>query len=394
MKKSILLLVFVLICGKIFSQIDPLNSPYSQNGQYSVVMDSVMNSQPTDMLIFRPSSSTGGPFPTLLFQPGANGTGTSYINKHSYDIYWSHLASYGFVIFIINNTSGGPNSTLFTTAHDWIKTNTNNTSSWMNSYVDLGRFIVSGHSNGGMNATDIIINRPSEIKGIIYMASYPNPGMLGFGAQNVGSYNGKVLFLNGSEDDTSAPLVGTTNSVSLTAYSNRFTTVSCKSRVLFSGIGHGGFGDYNNPSQPVGTIGRASATASVRHYLVSFLLSQFKFDQVAFNGFNSTLLRPTSVGEYDNSCSVVTGENMNSMESKESFTLFPNPARNNIQLSFVNNQTGTIKVYNSIGSKVYELNVENESQVILNISSIPSGIYIMNFEGTDGIVYSHKFLID
>ena len=176
-----------------------------------------MTATPNDLLVLRPSSSACGPFPTVLFQPGANGTGTSYINKHSYDIYWQHLASYGFVVIIINNTAGGPNSTLFTQTHDYIKTKVNNSSHWMHSYVDLNKFIVAGHSNGGMNATDIIINRPSEIKAIIYMASYPNPGILGLGAQNVTNYNGKVMWMCGNEDDTSAPLVGATNDIASNA---------------------------------------------------------------------------------------------------------------------------------------------------------------------------------
>lgn len=393
MKKTVLLIFSVIILGNAFSQIDPLNSPYYQNGTYNVVMDSVMNSQPTDMLIFRPSTNTGGPYPTLLFQPGANGTGTSYINKHSYDLYWSHLASYGYVIFIINNTSGGPNGTLFTTAHDWIKTNTNNTSSWMNSYVDLGRFIVAGHSNGGMNATDIIINRPAEIKGIIYMASYPNPGMLGFGAQNVSNYNGKVLILNGDEDETSAPLVGTTNAVALTAYQTRFSAVSCKSRVLFTGIGHGGFGDYNNPSQPVGTIGRNKTTASIRHYIVSFLNSQFKYNQTSFNNLNSITLRPNSVSEFENTCSTVTNEDEIELNNSNELTVFPIPAKNNITVNFNNIQTGNILIYNNIGNLMYKNNVNSVSEANINTESFTSGIYIICFEGEDGTKLTQKFII-
>ncbi|NMC99807.1 MAG: hypothetical protein GYA62_08815, partial [Bacteroidales bacterium] len=111
MRKILSFLIFAVLSISAYNQIDPLLSPYYQNGPYSVVMDSDMTATPNDLLFFRPSSSTGGPFPTVLFQPGANGTGTSYINKHSYDIYWQHLASYGFVVIIINNTAGGPNST-------------------------------------------------------------------------------------------------------------------------------------------------------------------------------------------------------------------------------------------------------------------------------------------
>jgi hypothetical protein len=263
----------------------------------------------------------------------------------------------------------------------------------MNSYVDLGRFIVAGHSNGGMNATDIIINRPSEIKGIIYMASYPNPGIFGFGAQNVSSYNGKVLLLNGDEDDTSAPIVGTTNAVALTAYQTRFSAVSCKSRVLFAGIGHGGFGDYSNPAQPVGTIGRNKATASIRHYIVSFLNSQFKYNQTSFNNFNSITLRPTSVSEFENTCSNVTSENEIELNNSNELTVFPVPAKNNITLNFNNVQTGKVLIYNSIGKLMFFGNTISNSEVKINTESFTSGIYIICFEGEDGSKLTQKFII-
>ncbi|MBI5540986.1 MAG: T9SS type A sorting domain-containing protein [Bacteroidia bacterium] len=393
MKKTALIILSFIFLSNIYSQIDPLLSPYYQNGTYSVVMDSVMNSQPTDMLIFKPSTNIGGPFPTILFQPGANGAGSSYINKHSYDLYWSHLASYGYVIFVINNTSGGPNSTLFTTAHNWIKTNVNNSLSWMHNYVDLGRFVVAGHSNGGMNATDIIINRPSEIKAIIYMASYPNPGMFGFGAQNVTTYDGKVLLLNGSEDDTSVPLVGTTNSVSATAYQSKFNAVECKTRVLFNGVGHGGFGNYNNPDQPVGTIGREKATASIRHYIVSFLNSQFKYNQISYLNLSNIAVRPNSVGEFENTCSSVTNENELLFSNVNDFNLFPIPAKNNLNVSFNDNKTGSIFIYNCIGELLITNDVFDKTEITINLNNFTKGMYLINFKGNKGENITRKFVV-
>ncbi|PLX00909.1 MAG: hypothetical protein C0594_15050 [Marinilabiliales bacterium] len=307
MKTSILLKIIlftsiITACISVaFSQTDPLNSPYFTNGPENVIIDSIMTSTPEDVLIFRPDNSNNGPYPTVLFQPGAN-SGTEYINKHSYDLYWEHLASYGFVIIIINNTEGGPNGTLFSETHDWIKDSVADINHWMHSYIDLSKFIVSGHSNGGMNATDIIIDRPDEINAILYLASYPNPGMFGLGAQNVSGYTGKAFFICGSEDDTSVPMLGSTNDIAQEAYNTRFTSAECKTWVMVDGAGHGAFGDYNNPDQPVGTIGRDSATASIRHYITSFLLSEFKSDSYANDQMINPDNQPGTISEFLCTC--------------------------------------------------------------------------------------------
>lgn len=375
MKKVLVVCLLLLSICSLKAQIDPLTSPYYGDGPYTVVMDSNMTASP-DILIFRPSSSEGGPYPTVLFQPGAN-SGTAYITKHSYDLYWEHLASYGYVVIIMNNTAGGPNASLFTNMHDWIKSQINLGTTWMSQYVDLSRFIVSGHSNGGMNATDIIIDRPSEIDAIVYMASYPNPGIWGIGAQNVTTYSGKVMLMCGSEDETSAPLVGTTNDVAETAYTSKFSSVDCKSWVFFNGIGHGGFGDYNNPAQPVGTIGRENVTASVRHMLVSFLNSQFYWDGPAFTNFSVVANRPNSVGEFNNTCETMVGAEELNM-SKE-LSLYPNPASDMIKINGIPEQV-TVSIYDFQGRKVEEIyNCSNE--MLVNVSNYTKGGYIIHVDG-------------
>lgn len=371
MRKLIASIFFLGSVILLNAQIDPLLSPYYGQGPYTVVMDSNMTTSP-DILIFRPSSSNDGPFPTLLFQPGAN-SGTAYITKHSYDIYWQHLASYGYVIIIMNNTSGGPNTTLFKNMHNWIKTQVSAGGNWLSEYIDLSRFVVAGHSNGGMNATDIIIDRPSEIDAIIYMASYPNPGILGIGAQNVSNYTGKVMLMCGDEDETSVPLAGSTNDVAETAYSTRFTNVACKTWVFFEGVGHGGFGDYNNPAQPVGTLGRDKVTASIRHFIVSFLNSQFQYDATAFDSFSQTALQPTSVFEFNNTCGVVV--NINDEDFSDSFTMYPNPACEYLLIKGIEYST-RIKISDMNGRILSEYILTDDSQV--DVSDLPAGIYLLN----------------
>lgn len=372
MKKSTILILLSFIALFVTAQIDPVNSPYYQSGTYTVESDSTEGMSPADVLIFRPDNADNGPYPTILFQLGANSIGTSIINRHSYDLYWEHVASYGFTVIIIDNSEGGPNATIFTDIHDWIKSNVETTGHWMESYVDLNKFYVSGHSNGGMNATDIIIDRPTEINGIAYMASYPNPGMLGFSAQNVTAYTGNVLLMCGDEDDTSAPLVGSTNDVARTAYDEKFGSEESKTWVLLTGVGHGGFGDYDNPEQPVGTAGREPVTASVRHYLLSWLLSQAYNNQTAYDNLTNTANQPNTTGEFETTTSTPTF--VSALDNKTNVSLYPNPASECLTLSA--NKISKIEVFDMLGNKIYE-NLPNSKTFKINVKTWKKGMYMI-----------------
>ena len=391
MKYLITLSLFFAISVSALSQIDPLLSPYFTFGSYEVESFDDNTVSP-DVKIWRPLSTAGAPYPTILFQPGANGFFQNYIDKHSYDIYLEHIASYGYVVVIINNTSGGPNANLFKNVHNWIKGNVNSESHWMKTYVDLNRFIVGGHSNGSMNATDIIIDRPSEIQAIFYWGGYPNPGdILGMGSQNVSNYTGKVLIMCGSEDNTSMVLLGSTNNIAWKAYDERFTSVNCKTWTMLAGVGHGGFGDYNNPNQAVGSIGRDSVTATVRHIFVSFMNSQFYGDNIAFDNLNSVLLRPSTVSEYENTCTATgsTTELDNNIVNRTN--IYPNPA--NSLLNIKTDEMQKYTIYTITGSAILSGSLNNQDSNIINIENLSSGLYIIKLSN-DTITSTHKLLID
>ncbi|MFO8072790.1 MAG: hypothetical protein R6V85_13035 [Polyangia bacterium] len=55
------------------------------------------------------------------------------------------------VVFIIDNSSGGPNSTLCAAIHDWIKACAQTPDDWMETFVDLDRFYVFGHFRLSLN---------------------------------------------------------------------------------------------------------------------------------------------------------------------------------------------------------------------------------------------------
>jgi hypothetical protein len=371
------------------AQVAPLNSPYYANGPYTVETETLSDATPA-LLTYRPSSSVGAPFPVLLFQPGANGFFEENINVNTYDLYMQHLASYGYVVVVIDNTAGGPNDNLFSGVHSRLVTFSNNPSHWMNSAANLSKLIVGGHSNGGMNATKLLLQQPQNVMGIIYMASYPNPGSFGFGADNVSSYSGNVLFLIGDEDATSVPLSGTTNEVALTAYSDRYSSANCKSWVMFNGVGHGGFGDYTHDSHTVGTIGREPVTASVRHYLVSFMERTTKASAAADEQFQLSAYRLTSVGEFQTSCNLLQEEpNTASFVNHQIlFTCYPNPSEDivNIEL-FDQSSIESVILMDGLG-RIVPVNYSGNT---VQIGHIPVGTYFLSVNDSNDYLRIVKY---
>jgi pimeloyl-ACP methyl ester carboxylesterase len=369
---SIIPLIICLFTNQtnVKAQVNPSDSPYYNDGTYSIVADSVTVSS-KKVLIYRPGAApVGDKYPVLIFQPGANGFFSSAITVHSYDLYMKHLATYGYVVMVIDETSAGmPNGTTFKAVHDWFLTNVASTSHWLNTYADSSKVVVGGHSNGGVNASGCLVGRPNKIKGIVYFASYPSNNVLV--TQDVSGYSGKVLDLSGAADATSTP------ADCRTGYDS-FTSANCAFWVSITGMDHGGFGDYVNTSQPVGAIGRVNATATVRHFLVSFMESQFKNNLLALPYFQTSTLQPNTIATFENSCTVTIIEET-AKESKVS--IFPNPANNIITLTTENEtKSSEIIIFDITGKNISEsirIKQENTKSFILDISGLRSGNYIL-----------------
>ncbi len=360
------------------AQINPTSSQYYANGSYTVVADSTtVNSK--KLLMYRPNiqPSASAKYPVLIFQPGANGLFGGTITVHSYDLYMKHLVTYGYVVLVIDETSAGlPNGSTFKAVHDWFKTNVANTSHWLYNYADPTKVIVGGHSNGGVNATACLVDRPTEIAAIVYFASYPSNNFLL--PQNVSAYAGKVLDLSGAADQTSVP------ADCRTGY-DAYLAANCGYWVSITGMDHGGFGDYVNTSQPVGAIGRANATATVRHYLVSFMESQFKNNIIASANFSTALLQPNTTSQFENSCSVTAIPENNA----ETVSIYPNPATDiiNIQLNSAINTTD-VAVFDITGKNItagISFRQIQENLISADFSSIQDGYYCIRI--FDGAIY-------
>jgi pimeloyl-ACP methyl ester carboxylesterase len=372
MKKNLTLILTAALCFcsiiMLKAQISPTSSTYYNNGSYSVVSDSTtVNSK--KLVMYHPDVQPqfSSKYPVLIFQPGANGFLSSAINVHSYDLYLKHLVTFGYVVLVIDETSAGlPNGATFKAVHDWFKTNVVNTSHWLYNYADSSKVAVGGHSNGGVNATACLIDRPSQIDAIIYFASYPSNNFLL--PQDVSGYTGKVLDLVGAADATSTPATCRTGF-------DAYEASNCGYWVQITGMDHGGFGDYINSSQPVGSIGRANATATVRHFLVSFMESQFKNNIIASANFSTAALQPNTTNQFENSCQVTsiyeTGIN--------SAIIYPNPVKDILTIQLNSEiQSDAISLFDITGKKItakIQFHQIQGNQYSADFSALPKGYY-------------------
>ncbi|MEI7597315.1 MAG: T9SS type A sorting domain-containing protein [Bacteroidota bacterium] len=377
MTKNLILSAFILfIFSTLKAQINPIESPYYQQGNYTVVSDSDMTAISVPLLFYYPQ--TTGNYPVFMFQLGANGLGSSVINRHTYDLFMKHLASYGVVVIVIDDSQAGfPNGTTFKAAHTWYKSKCIDNNHWLSTYADVDKFIVGGHSNGGVNASALLVDRPTEVNGIVFFDSYPSPGTFGFGAHDVSNYTGKELTMAANENVPDTYKGGYT----------QFTSSTCKTYVNIEGLDHGGFGDYVLASQPVGPIGRENATASIRHFFVSWILSEFTNNSNATIQLATTSLHPTTTKEFLNDCGTVGTRE----PEKKSIVIYPNPVNDFL---YIENclANSDIKIYNTTGQIVYEVD-NKQGNISIDLSSYSKGMYLLKItDANNGIRLTERLI--
>lgn len=71
-------------------------------------------------------------------------------------------------------------------------------------------------------------------------------------------------------------------------------------------------------------------------------------------------------------------------ETEKLFNVYPNPAHNNVNISFVEKFDGEIIILNSSGQKVYECykGIKQSELLTIDISALPKGLYYILFEGS------------
>lgn len=139
-------------------------------------------------------------------------------------------------------------------------------------------------------------------------------------------------------------------------------------------------------ANPCSTAGVWSS--SLNNYM-SYCNNRFKFTQGQKDRIRaSAIVYPrlsllSSVG-----CSAL-GINDNELGK---FSIFPNPAHNQITLQFANTTTGKIQIFDIIGKKIMEQDVRNPT-LIINVDSFTAGVYLVKFSNNE-IITTHKLIVD
>ena len=90
-----------------------------------------------------------------------------------------------------------------------------------------------------------------------------------------------------------------------------------------------------------------------------------------------------------------TGINENNI-NKTDIIIYPNPATTtlNVEANLQEQSLNSITLYNLLGSEVYNKSFNKTNKTNLNLGDITSGIYFINIELDNGILYKRKILIE
>ena len=78
-------------------------------------------------------------------------------------------------------------------------------------------------------------------------------------------------------------------------------------------------------------------------------------------------------------------------ENKNDFSIFPNPAKENISLFFEDNKQHQFEIFNAVGEKIYSGNATGNC--ILPISNWNNGLYTVSVYAVNKIINTKKFFI-
>lgn len=209
-KRLILIIILAVLIGGLgyfgyyisdYSHADNMAlSALSGNGSYSVVNSA-------DSITFTPTvnkSSKG-----IIFYPGAK------VQPEAYSVIASKLAMNGYTTIIVKMPF---NLAIF---------GTNKADNVINQHREISTWVIGGHSLGGVFASDYAVNHQNKIKGVIYLAAYPNT--------NASNATFKALSIRGSLDG-----LATSNQISQNL--NKFPVNT--TFITIDGGNHANFGDY------------------------------------------------------------------------------------------------------------------------------------------------------
>jgi hypothetical protein len=209
-KRLILIIILAVLIGGLgyfgyyisdYSHADNMAlSALSGNGSYSVMISA-------DSITFTPTlnkSSKG-----IIFYPGAK------VQPEAYTVIASKLATNGYTTIIVKMPF---NLAIF---------GTNKADNVINQHREISTWVIGGHSLGGVFASDYAVNHQNKIKGVIYLAAYPNT--------NASNATFKSLSIRGSQD-------GLATSTQISQNLNKFPVNT--TFITIDGGNHANFGDY------------------------------------------------------------------------------------------------------------------------------------------------------
>jgi len=122
-----------------------------------------------------------------------------------------------------------------------------------------------------------------------------------------------------------------------------------------------------------------------------FLVNQSTFFPDCFDGVTNHFL-PMDFYFLDD-CSDINSITIN-YPRNSSISIYPNPSNGFLSIEILENYSKNYKleIYNTIGEEVFESHINNKETEI-NVSYLPSGIYMLRIINVDKIIYFNKLII-
>jgi Alpha/beta hydrolase family len=200
----------------------------SSTGSYNVVDTS-------NSITFTPTankSSVG-----VIFYPGAK------VQPEAYSVIASKLAMNGYTTIIVKMPF---NLAIF---------GTNKADDVISQHPEISTWVIGGHSLGGVFASDYAVNHQEKIKGVIYLAAYPNT--------NASNATFKALSIRGSLD-------GLATSTQISDNLNKFPANT--TFITIPGGNHANFGNYGlQEGDNNSTITKQEQQNLTVNYILDFL---------------------------------------------------------------------------------------------------------------------------
>jgi hypothetical protein len=239
-KKIILLTILIILVVALIGFAAYVSDYYHAESRALAALTSTSNytvDNNPDFITFTPTKNKSNV--GVIFYPGAK------VQAESYSSLASELASRGFTTIIVKMPF---NIAFF---------DSNKADKVISNHTEIQTWAIMGHSLGGVSASDYAVNNQGKIKGVIYLAAYPN--------SNASNASFKALSIRGSLDNL-------TTASDITKNQGKFPANT--TFITIPGGNHFNFGDYGvQKGDNNSTISREDQQALTVMYIVQFLNS-------------------------------------------------------------------------------------------------------------------------